>query len=360
MSARPRTLGTRHRVATRLRRHEHLWTSVGIVGLGLLTVGGIALWPSVVPWSTYSVLAVIAGLSLPLSLILRVYVGLAACFAAASVLMAHDKATLWGSLAIFVIVSALMLRVARSRARLGVHGTLGESMLVDLRDRLRAHGELPDLPPGWFAESSILAAHGDSFSGDFVVANRTRDNRLEIALIDVSGKGVGAGTRSLLLSGAFGGLLGAMDPEEFLPAANDYLLRQRWHEGFATAIHFAVDLGTGDYCIGSAGHPPAVRYHVGSGQWQVLDEHRGPVLGVLEPFEVTRTYGRLERGDALLLYTDGVIERRDLDLSVGVDRMLGIAERQVAGGFHGAAGRISASSVSGEDDDRAVVMVWRH
>ena len=36
-------------------------------------------------------------------------------------------------------------------------------------------------------------------------------HRLEIALVDVSGKGTRAGTRSLLLSGALGGLLGA-DP----------------------------------------------------------------------------------------------------------------------------------------------------
>ena len=53
----------------------------------------------------------------------------------------------------------------------------------------------------------------------------------------MSGKGVDAGTRALLLSGAFGGLLGALPSEEFLAASNDYLLRQGWDEGFATAVH---------------------------------------------------------------------------------------------------------------------------
>ena len=94
---------------------------------------------------------------------------------------------------------------------------------------------------------ALQSAYGDAFSGDFVVANRSRDGKhLEVALVDVSGKGVNAGTRALLLSGAFGGLLGAMEPQKFLPAANAYLLRQDWNEGFATAAHVALDLETGD------------------------------------------------------------------------------------------------------------------
>ena len=89
--------------------------------------------------------------------------------------------------------------------------------------------------------------------------------RLEVVVVDVSGKGEQAGTRSLLLSGAFGGLLSALPPAEFLPAANDYLLRQDWEEGFATAIHLHLDLATGDFEIRTAGHPPAVQLHAGSG-----------------------------------------------------------------------------------------------
>ena len=75
--------------------------------------------------------------------------------------------------------------------------------------------------------------------------------------------------------GAFGGLLGALPPAEFLPAANEYLLRQDWSEGFATAIHLSLDLGTGDFEIRAAGHPPAIQLHAGSGRWAVHDG-RGP------------------------------------------------------------------------------------
>jgi serine phosphatase RsbU (regulator of sigma subunit) len=256
------------------------------------------------------------------------------------------------------VVMVIMFWVAASRARLGVQGNLGETMLVDLRDRLRTQGELPELPPGWGAELAVLSAYGESFSGDFVVTSKTGDN-LEIALVDVSGKGIAAGTRSLLLSGAFGGLLGSMPVDRFLPAANDYLLRQHWDEGFATAAHAHVDLHTGAYSIGSAGHPPTVRFSAGSGRWEVLEGEEGPVLGVTDRLGFPRTSGVLGRGDALLLYTDGVIETRTRDLRDGIDRMLGTAEQMISRGFTGMAAKVAAAARAGESDDRAVVVVWR-
>jgi serine phosphatase RsbU (regulator of sigma subunit) len=231
---------------------------------------------------------------------------------------------------------------------------------VDLRDRIRAHGTLPKLPEPWHAEVALHSAHGESFSGDFVVASRSNTgDRLEVVLVDVSGKGVKAGTRALLLSGALGGLLGAMDPANFLGAANSYLLRQNWGEGFATAIHVALELDTGRFCLGGAGHPPAVKFSAGSGLWQVLDGENGPLLGVLDGAAFPRSKGQLSRGDALLLYTDGVIETRTRDLTLGIDRMLGAAERLMSRGFAGGAKRICAVALAGETDDRAVVLIWR-
>src|SRR5450756_1124952 len=270
------------------------------------------------------------------------------------------KTSFVGACIVIVVVGTMMMWLAISRARLGVHGTRGESILVDLRDRLHAHGELPTLPEPWYAEVALESAPGESFLGDFVVATRSSSgNRLEVALVDVSGKGVDAGTRALLLSGAFGGLLGALDPADFLGAANSYLLRQKWGEGFATAIHVALELDTGRFCLGGAGHPPAVKFSAGSGRWQLLDAGNGPLLGVLDGVTFPRSEGQLDRGDALLFYTDGVIETRTRDLKIGIDRMLGAAERVVTQGYSGGASRICAAALAGETDDRAVVLIWR-
>jgi serine phosphatase RsbU (regulator of sigma subunit) len=231
-------------------------------------------------------------------------------------------------------------------------------MLVDLRDRLRAQGELPELPDGWSTDVVLRPAGGASFSGDFLVAGRGSRERLEVVLVDVSGKGVDAGTRALLLSGAFGGLLGATDPEEFLAACNAYLLRQGWEEGFATAVHVAIDLTTGDYLLASAGHPPAAHFTAGSGTWQLV-EVEGTALGIDPGATYELDHGSLGHGDALLLYTDGLIERPGRDINVGIDKLLGEAERLVPRGFRRGARRLLDALRTGESDDRAVVMIWR-
>jgi hypothetical protein len=320
----------------------------------------LARWPLLMPWTVFVPLIVLAGLFLPprwLALVLLVIAGL---LAYDGFFLSGDKPSFLGNLIVTAIVAATMTWLAVSRSRLGVQGTLGESMLVDLRDRLRAHGTLPPLPEPWHAEVALQPAYGESFSGDFVVTSGSNTgDRLEIALVDVSGKGVNAGTRALLLSGALGGLLGAMDPADFLVAANSYLRRQNWSEGFATAIHVALDLDTGRFSLGGAGHPPAVKFSAGSGLWQVLDDaESGPLLGVMDGGAFPRSHGRLRRGDALLLYTDGVIESRTRDLNIGIDRMLGAAERLVSYGFTGGASRICAAALAGETDDRAVVLIW--
>lgn len=319
----------------------------------------IVRWPLVMPWTSYVPLIVLAGLFLPPRWLAAVLVAIGLLLAFARWLRGGDQSIFLGSVIVTAFVASMITWLAVSRARLGVQGTLAETMLVDLRDRIRAQSELPTLPEPWHAEVAVESAYGESFSGDFAVAHLSDvGTRLEVALVDVSGKGLDAGTRALLLSGAFGSLLGAMDPAGFLGAANSYLLRQNWMEGFATAIHVSLELDTGRFSVGGAGHPPAVKFWAGSGLWQVLDAENGPLLGVMAGTDFPRSSGELLRGDALLLYTDGVIETRTRDLTVGIDRMLGAAERLVSEGFTGGASRICAAALAGQTDDRAVVLIW--
>ena len=284
--------------------------------------------------------------------------------AVTAVMIVYDEALLgWGVTrpgAVLVVVAGAIFayRLATTRERLGVQGLRGESMLVELRDRLRAQGEMPELPRGWACETLLRSAGPTSFGGDFLVAALTADSTtLEMALVDVSGKGVDAGTRALLLSGALGGLLGAVSPDQFLPAANAYLLRQGWDEGFATAVHLVVDLASGQYGVESAGHPPAAQFVSGSGTWRLIDSE-GPLLGVVDDARFTAARGTLGRGDAMLLYTDGMVENAERELSVGIDKLIGEAERLVTQGFHGGVARLIETSPDASDD-RALVMFWR-
>lgn len=296
-----------------------------------------------------------------------------------------------GTILLIGVTALIVLVMSRERVRLGVRGTRGESMLFDLRERLRAQGRVPRLPPDWHLELALKSAGGQSFAGDFLIAARSdiesleagglsgggfddadfgdagfggappwdeEPGRLQLGLVDVSGKGLQAGTRALLLSGAFGGLLGSVPAPQFLSAANRYLLRQGWEEGFATAVHLVIDLETGEYECYSAGHPPIAHLAAGSGRW-TLYETPGPVLGVLPDVEYKPTRGRLEYGDGLMLFTDGMIEQPGQDLADGLDRLLGAAGTLQTKGFAGGAARIVDAVARKTNDDRALVLLWR-
>ena len=324
----------------------------GLIVVGVLTV------PNWVPPSSFLLLELVAVFLLRLRGLLILG---AVVLAGTGWLWWHDAATLIPGIVVVITASVIaIVAFARERERLGLQGAPGGLMLVDLRDRLAAHGRVPRLPDGWHIDSVIRSAHADGFSGDFMVAgSREGGKYLELVLVDVSGKGLDAGVRSLQLSGAFGGLLGALPREEFLRAANGYLLDQDWEEGFATAIHVAVDLASGEFWISSAGHPPAVQRHAGSGRLDVIDTVGSPALGVVQDFVCVARAGRLDRGDVLMFYTDGVIEGgADGDIDQGIDRLMGVADRVLSAGG-GRALQVLAGVRAADDDDRAVVLVRR-
>lgn len=263
------------------------------------------------------------------------------------------------NLVTLALVAGVILYAA-SRYQSGLPGPLGEAMLVELNDRLQVQGVVPPLPNGWRSQSAVLSAGGAKFAGDFLVANLSDDqSQLEMVLVDVCGKGVGAGTQSLQFAGALGGLIGSLPPLGLFSAANDFLLRQHWDEGFATAVHVLVNLDTGGYSIINAGHPPAMRWVDRQSLW-LVDGARGTALGVLERPDFNRSTGVIEPGDALMFYTDGVVESRSRDVRSGIDWLRATAGQVVLkGGFDNAPRRILAH-VAGGDDDRAVLVLDRN
>jgi|SRR5579859_123063 len=312
------------------------WFSPGVMILPILG-GGLLLWPRA----------------------LRIFFA----FAAAALIydIVEDKAGA-GIIATIVLTAAFADVLARTREKLGLLGLRGDQMLVELRDRLRAQGRLPELGEGWGSAVVLRPAGGSSFGGDFVVS-ACDGKTLEVALVDVSGKGIDAGTRALLLSGAFGGLLGSVPREEFLPACNAYLRRGSATEGFVTAIHVALDLTSGEYVLSSAGHPPAAHYEAAASRWR-LTKARGIVLGVVPDLHgaaAEQERGVLQRGDALMLYTDGLIEAPGRDIDAGTDRLLAEADEMLTSSFKTGAPALvtTMQQVIGGSDDRALVLLWR-
>jgi hypothetical protein len=351
-------LGVRARWRARglLREDETVW----LVVLSILASGSLvgsfqfsAWWPL----TSYVLPLVLAMNVLSIGRLFILDAVIAACLVV-SVTQTGLTALRVAGISVVGTTAAIVILHAVRQVRLGVASTRGESMLIDLRDRLTSQSHLPELPSGWSAGAALRSARGASFSGDFIVAAQTSDGAcLEVAVVDVSGKGLGAGTRALLLSGAFGGLLGAVPDRDFLPAANAYLLRQGWTEGFATAAHVVVDLASGAYAVRTAGHPPAITFSAASGRW-TPHWTQGPVLGLVAGAEFETARGTLTSGDALLVYTDGLVESAKRDISYGIDKLVGEADRLVTHGFEGGAERL-VSTVGSRGDDRALILLHR-
>lgn len=312
------------------------WFSPGVMILPILA-GGLLLWPRA----------------------LRILIAVVAACLVYDVI--KDKAG--PGIIVTIAATAYFSDVlSNTRGKLGTRGLRADRMMIELRDRIRAQGTLPELGDGWGSAVVLRPAGGSSFGGDFVVSH-SDGKSLEVALVDVSGKGMDAATRALLLSGAFGGVLGSVPPEQFLPAANAYLRREPADEGFVTAVHLSIDLSSGEYTLYSAGHPPAARFDANTGRWRTSTA-RGIVLGVVADLAAVPDVpdeGVLRRGDAIMLYTDGVVEAPGRDIDDGIQRLLGEAERLVVTGFSTGAPDLvtTMQRTVSSGDDCALVLIWR-
>ena len=370
-----------------------------ILVLALITLSGSAslAWPETFPRVTIVPGMLLAGLFLPPGPLVISFGYLLAWMTVQLFIYPGTRTSAFVGFGSVLAGMVVMYVLSASRASRGLVGFAGDRMLFELTHRQRLLAQLPPLPAGWRAECVVAGADGEEFSGDFLLCTQSGRDHLEIVLVDVSGKGLRAGTRSLMLSSAFSGLensstitrppgpvtramersahrdragigvvvggrdhecVDAFDVDRFLPAANSYLVRQDWREGFATAVHLDLDLTTGSFELGVAGHPPAIHFDSARGRWESVLSRSGPVLGAMDGMSFPQTSGRLNPGDALLLYTDGVIESRTNQLADGIDWMLGAIETYGVS-FPGAAQRLVRGAQGGSGDDRGVVLIWR-
>ena len=101
-----------------------------------------------------------------------------------------------------------------------------------------------------------------------------------------------------------------------------------------------------------------VVFELFTGTFYVLMIAIGTALGILQHPDFHETRGTLAPGEALLFFTDGVVESREQGVEEGVEWLRSVAARAVRPGFEGAAGRI-IGRVKTKDDDRAVLLLAR-
>ena len=180
---------------------------------------------------------------------------------------------------------------------------------------------LPEIE-GWTFAAGYEPARevgGDLFD---VFHLRGRPDLVCLLIADVTGKGIPA---ALLMADVRALLHAAADnadgPADALGRVNGILVRERMTPLFVTAALLVVDTASGKIRFASAGHePPLVaRFRGGIDALDVP----GPILGAFGDATFDEGTAELRRGDALLLYTDGLTEARDVERRFyGEDRLL--------------------------------------
>jgi serine phosphatase RsbU (regulator of sigma subunit) len=156
------------------------------------------------------------------------------------------------------------------------------------------------------------------------------DGRAGLALGDVSGKGMPASLMMMALHARVQVL--AEDPSDlaaFMSRLNKATCVNCPSNRFITFFFCVLDGGTGELAYANAGHNPPVLVRA-SGEARMV-EGGGPVLGLLPMAPYGEMQARLDPGDILALYSDGVTEANNTaDEEFGEERLIEALRRHRA------------------------------
>jgi serine/threonine-protein kinase RsbW len=225
-------------------------------------------------------------------------------------------------------VSLGLLRRIAIRAALAL-----DNALLYERERAVSHslqlgllGEAPTAPAG----TAIATAYRPGTAtlevgGDWYDAFMLPDGRLAVLVGDVVGHGLEAAVAMGQLRGAVRALAPMGPPHEVLQRL-DELVETLPEAGMATIAYAELDLTDGTFVYACAGHPPPLVVPA-EGEPHLLWNGRSAPLGSAFSRGRDQAEGRLEPGDTLLLYTDGLVERRATGISERLDLLVEVAGR---------------------------------
>jgi PAS domain S-box-containing protein len=215
------------------------------------------------------------------------------------------------------------------------------------------------LPPG-FAARYEPASRPLEVGGDWYDLVELPDGRIGIVVGDCVGHGLEAATvMGQLRSACRALLLQDTSPAQTLSAMDRFaaLVPGAY---CSTVFCGILDQDTGQLTYSSAGHPPGILAHP-DGRVELLREGRSLPLAVQREARRTDATCFLPGRSALLLYTDGLVERRRVSIDEGIARAGAALRRGQEAGVEDLASRVMSDMVppDGYEDDVALVL-FRH
>jgi anti-sigma regulatory factor (Ser/Thr protein kinase) len=248
-------------------------------------------------------------------------------------------------------------RARRFEAQHGTAQLLQRSMLPE---------HLPELETFRIAARYDVGVDGNAAGGDFYDAFELSDGRLAMVLGDVAGHDV----RAAAVMGQVRAALRAMALTDPAPpsvlAGLDRLVgslgaESRNEEIFVTVVYGVLDPTDGTIVLASAGHPPPVLRRAGlaggASTAELVKVPPGAPLGLGGRWQTGLV--RLEPGDSILLFSDGVVERRGHGLNEGLDVLVAATAASASGDPRNLCS-LATSAVPGATDDDVAVLAVEH
>jgi serine phosphatase RsbU (regulator of sigma subunit) len=180
---------------------------------------------------------------------------------------------------------------------------------------------LPPLPPRLDAASHYQPASGGEVGGDWYQLFEVDGGRWAAVLGDAVGRGIPAAAAMGQLRGVITGAA-SVDPDPApVIAASDAFAALGADTRAASLVYALIDLDADEIRYGSAGHLPALVLRR-DGSVEMLEAGRGTLLGVrAEPTRIVPAHAPFLPGDTLVMYSDGLIERRSETIDEGLARV---------------------------------------
>jgi serine phosphatase RsbU (regulator of sigma subunit)/putative methionine-R-sulfoxide reductase with GAF domain len=196
---------------------------------------------------------------------------------------------------------------------------------------------LPDhLPefPNWDLAAVWRTAR--QVGGDFYDVFELAGGRLGLFIADVSDKGIPAAlfmamTRTLVRAV----VEDTLSPAEALRRVNELIIPDNQQSMFVTAVYGVLSRESGEFVYTNAGHNPPIWWCGRTGKLEIL-RRTGVALGVMEKAVMEERTIRLDAGDILLFYTDGLTEAFSPDGDIyGQERLYELVRSTKETALHG-------------------------
>jgi serine phosphatase RsbU (regulator of sigma subunit)/anti-sigma regulatory factor (Ser/Thr protein kinase) len=255
-----------------------------------------------------------------------------------------------------------LLQVAADRAAHAIdNARLSEERAVtQIMQRTLLPDDLPVVPGLRFSAKYLPAGTGIELGGDWYDVFQLPSGRLAFVIGDVVGRGVHAASVMAEIRTALRAYLVEGHELAHVMSLLNQLLVSMGRNRSATASIFALDIESGELEAVNAGHLPPLLV-APDGEVRLLEQPPGMPLGFRLGADYGRAQHRLPTGGALVLYTDGLVERRGESIDASLAR-LESATRQAASEREGALADRLYGALVGQaeavlDDDVALLAI---